>query len=121
MLSGMQSIHRFICASTHGRTPQGVLFLLEFQRFQGVKKVLKKEKKVLDIIHPQVYIIYRDKEDKQMTFTIEKVANMIFITSDCGVIFKAWHEAEFTERKLNNQIKKINDNLTGHATFINML
>lgn len=56
-----------------------------------------------------------------MTFTIEKVANMIFVTSDCGVVFKAWHEAEFTERKLNNQIKKINDNLTGHATFINML
>lgn len=72
-------------------------------------------------MHLWVYIMCRDKEDEQMTFTIEKVANMIFITSDCGVIFKAWHEAEFTERKLNNQIKKISDNLTGHATFNNML
>lgn len=53
------------------------------------------------------------------TFKIEKVANMIFITSDCGVIFKAWNNAEFTERKLNNQIKKIQDCLNGNAIFIN--
>lgn len=56
-----------------------------------------------------------------MTFKIEKVANMIFITSDCDTIFKAWDETEFTEKKLKNAMKKIQDNLNGNATFINTL
>lgn len=53
-----------------------------------------------------------------MTFTVEKVANMVFITSDCGTVFKAWMADEFTERKLNNQMKRINNDLNGNATFI---
>ena len=55
-----------------------------------------------------------------MTFTIEKVANMVFITSDCGVIFKAWEIGEFTERKLQNAIKKISGNTRTECTFIKM-
>lgn len=42
-----------------------------------------------------------------MKFTVEKVANMIFITSEGDIIFKAWDEREFTERKLKNAIRKI--------------
>ena len=53
-----------------------------------------------------------------MKFTIEKVANMIFITSDCGVIFKSWMADEFTERKLNNAIKKIANDCYDGAEFI---
>ena len=56
-----------------------------------------------------------------MTFTIEKVANMIFVTSECGVIFKAWNVEDFTEQKLNNTIKKISKDLNGNATFKNMI
>ena len=40
-----------------------------------------------------------------MKFKIEKVANMIFITADQDIIFKAWDITEFTERKLQNAIK----------------
>ncbi len=52
-----------------------------------------------------------------MKFKIEKVANMVFITSDCGTIFKAWDEYSFTERKLNNAMKKISSDLNGNAKF----
>ncbi len=52
-----------------------------------------------------------------MKFTVEKVANMVFITSECGVIFKAWDEREITDRKLNNAMKKISKNLNGNAEF----
>lgn len=52
-----------------------------------------------------------------MEFTIKKVANMVFIVSDCGTIFKTWKDSEFTERKLNNVIKKISENCNGNVTF----
>ena len=52
-----------------------------------------------------------------MVFKIEKVANMVCITSDCGTVFKAWDEGEFTERKLKNAIRKISDNWNGNAEF----
>lgn len=41
-----------------------------------------------------------------MKFNVEKVSNMILISSN-DVVFKAWDESEFTERKLNNAMKKI--------------
>ena len=53
-----------------------------------------------------------------MKFKIEKVANMIFIVSECDTIFKAWEEHEFTERKLKNAMNKITKNLNGNAEFI---
>lgn len=52
-----------------------------------------------------------------MKFTIEKVANMIFIVSDCNTIFNAWDEREFTERKLKNAMNRISKNLNGNAEF----
>lgn len=52
-----------------------------------------------------------------MEFTIEKVSNMVFVTSSCGVIFNAWDESEFTERKLANAIRKIQNNYNGTAVF----
>ena len=53
-----------------------------------------------------------------MKFKVEKVANMVFITSDCGTVFKAWDEHDFTERKLANAMKKISGNLNGNCEFI---
>ena len=55
-----------------------------------------------------------------MKFKIERVANMVFVTSDCGTIFKAWNVEDFTERKLNNTIKKITKELNGNANFIRL-
>ncbi len=52
-----------------------------------------------------------------MKFVIEKVANIVFITSDCGTVFNAWDEHEFTERKLTNAMNRINKNLCGRAVF----
>ena len=52
-----------------------------------------------------------------MKFTIEKVANMGMVVSECEVIFKAWNVEDFTERKLNNTIRRITKDLSGNATF----
>ena len=52
-----------------------------------------------------------------MKFIIEKVSNMVFITSDCGVVFNAWDEREVTERKITNAMNKILKNLNGNAEF----
>lgn len=52
-----------------------------------------------------------------MKFKVEKVANMIFVTSDCDVIFNAWNEDDFTERKLKNAMNRIKKNLNGNAEF----
>lgn len=41
-----------------------------------------------------------------MKFTIEKVSNMIMISSG-EVVYKAWDAAEVTDRKLQNAMKKI--------------
>lgn len=56
-----------------------------------------------------------------MKFTIEKKANLVFIVSDCGTIFKTWHEADFTERKLKNAINKIQKERCTTAIFVNTL
>ena len=42
-----------------------------------------------------------------MTFKLERVSNMIFLTCDCDVVFKAWDVSEFSERKLSNALKKL--------------
>lgn len=54
------------------------------------------------------------------TFKIEKVANMIFVTSECGVVFKAWNEEEFTEKKLSNTMNRISKNYSGNVEFAKM-
>lgn len=53
-----------------------------------------------------------------MKFKIEKVSNMVFITSDCGTIFNVWDEYDFTERKLKNAMNRIKKNLNGNAEFV---
>jgi hypothetical protein len=55
-----------------------------------------------------------------MKFKIEKVANMVFITSECETIFKAWNEEDFTERKLKNAMKKIQSNYKDKVIFERM-
>lgn len=52
-----------------------------------------------------------------MKFKIEKVANMVFITSDCDTIFKAWDVGEFTERKLKNAMNRIAKDYNGLVSF----
>ena len=54
----------------------------------------------------------------KMTFIIKKTANIITVTSECGTIFKSWIDFKFTERKLENTIKKITKDLNGNANFI---
>lgn len=51
-----------------------------------------------------------------MNFTIEKVANMIVINSG-DVVWKAWDESEFTERKLAMAMKKIMSGCGNHVVF----
>ena len=50
------------------------------------------------------------------TFKIEKVANMVFITGG-ETVWQAWDEREFTERKLNNAMKRIQKNYQNPVTF----
>lgn len=52
-----------------------------------------------------------------MKFVVKKVANMVFIVTDCGTIFKTWHESDFTERKLKNAMNKIQKECYGMAIF----
>ena len=56
-----------------------------------------------------------------MTFIIKKTANIISIISDEGIVFKTWFADDFTERKLNNTIRKIAKELNGEANFIRMI
>ena len=58
-----------------------------------------------------------DEEASKMKFIVEKVANMVFITSDCGTVFNAWDEYEFTDRKLNNAMRKLERNYCGNVSF----
>ena len=53
-----------------------------------------------------------------MKFRIEKVANMIFVTSECDTVFKAWSEDSFTEKKLKNTMSKIANDLNGNVEFV---
>lgn len=53
-----------------------------------------------------------------MKFTVKKTANIISVINEDGVIFKTWFTDDFTERKLNNTIKKITKELNGDAQFI---
>lgn len=52
-----------------------------------------------------------------MKFKVEKVANMIFVTSECDVVFKAWNEEDFTEKKLKNTMTKIANNYNVDVEF----
>ena len=47
--------------------------------------------------------------DKNMTVTVKKVANIISLVEKGNEsnIIKTWYSDEFTDRKLNNTIKKL--------------
>ena len=55
---------------------------------------------------------------KAITFTFERVANMVFLTSECGVIFNTWHVEDFTPRKRSNAIAKIKATYNGAVVFV---
>lgn len=52
-----------------------------------------------------------------MKFIIEKVANMVFVSSEYDIIWKAWDETEFAERKLKNAMNRITRNYCGNVEF----
>ena len=52
-------------------------------------------------------------------FRIEKVSNMIMIIDECGQVWRAWDETEFTERKLKNAVNRIKRNYQKEVEFIN--
>lgn len=57
-----------------------------------------------------------ERRKEMENFKIEKVANMVFISTE-DQVWKAWHEADFTEKKMNNAIKKIRSNFQSEVTF----
>ena len=57
-----------------------------------------------------------------MKLKIEKVSNMIMVSEvETDVVFMAWDEEEFTERKLNNFTKKMNRMYIDGVEIINVL
>lgn len=54
---------------------------------------------------------------KKTEFIIEKIANMVFISTEHDIVWEAWDEREFTERKLKNAMNRISKNLCGNAEF----
>ena len=56
-----------------------------------------------------------------MTFTIEKIANMVFITDETNQIWKSWMADEATEKKINNAVRKLQASFNNELTFINKL
>ena len=53
-----------------------------------------------------------------MEFTVEHISNMIFITDACGQVWKSWDDEEFTERKLANAMKKIQNCYNSKVNFV---
>lgn len=51
-----------------------------------------------------------------MKFKFEKVANMVFLSTE-DIIWKAWNEEDFTERKAKNAERKILKDTNGNAEF----
>lgn len=52
-------------------------------------------------------------------FIIEKVSNMIFLSTE-DLVFYAWDESTFTERKLNNAMNKIKKSYQNKVEFVRM-
>ena len=53
-----------------------------------------------------------------MSFVVEKVSEMVFIScKDSDMVVQAWDASEFTERKLKNAMKHISKNHCGNASF----
>ena len=50
-------------------------------------------------------------------FIFEKVSNMIFLSSEYGIVWYAWDESEFTERKKLNAIARIKNRYNGNVCF----
>lgn len=51
-------------------------------------------------------------------FIIEKVGNMVFITSECGIVFYAWNIEDYTERKRNNAIARLKNQYCNNICFV---
>lgn len=54
----------------------------------------------------------------EKTFTVEKCSNMVFITSEHGLVWYAWDFSEFTKRKLNNAIAKLKNQFNNAVCFV---
>ena len=53
----------------------------------------------------------------ERSFTFEKVANMVFCVSVCGLVWYAWHAEDFTERKKRNAIARLKKAFNGDVIF----
>ena len=51
-------------------------------------------------------------------FKVEKIGNVIFITDVVDQVWKCWNVESFTERKLNNAMKKIQSGYKYEVEFI---
>lgn len=51
-------------------------------------------------------------------FVIEKIANMVFISTEHDIVWEAWDESEFTERKLKNAMNRISKGHCGNVEFV---
>lgn len=54
----------------------------------------------------------------EKTFTFERVSNMVYLTSECGLVWYAWDESEFTNRKRNNAIARIKAQFNNLVCFV---
>ena len=60
-----------------------------------------------------------NQEGKEMnTFELKKFGNMMMVIDACGLVWKAWDERDFTERKFNNYVKKLQ---SGHRNEITII
>ena len=53
-----------------------------------------------------------------MTFKFQKVANMVYLVSECDVIFNSWMACDFTKRKMENAIAKLKTCYNGNVCFV---
>lgn len=56
------------------------------------------------------------KNEKMFTFS--KVGNMVFLCSDWDIVYYAWDENEFTERKKLNAIARIKKQFNNMVCFV---
>ena len=54
----------------------------------------------------------------EKVFTFSKVGNMVFLCSDWDIVYYAWDENEFTERKKLNAIARIKKQFVCNVVFM---
>lgn len=50
-------------------------------------------------------------------FTVERGENFVAVVMESGDVYEMWETSDFTQRKLNNLIKRVQKNYCGNAVF----